>query len=101
MIDALEQPGRTVDYGAMRFVDHDGQSCVRPFLNAASAGVTGHIVARVLQAPTELLWRGIPTESSASSLPMPPALRPEACLVAKQPREEVLPLSSQISNAVC
>lgn len=50
MIDALEQPGRTVDYGAMRFVDHDGQSCVRPFLNAASAGVTGHIVARVLQA---------------------------------------------------
>lgn len=50
MIDALGQPGRMVDYGAMRFVDHDGQSRVRPFLNAASAGVTGHIVARVLAA---------------------------------------------------
>lgn len=47
---ALERPGRAIDYGLMRFVDHDGHVRVRPFLNAATAGVTGHIVARVLRA---------------------------------------------------
>jgi diacylglycerol kinase (ATP) len=49
-LDALDQPGRAIDYGVMRFCDHDGHTCVRPFLNAASAGLTGHVVARVLRA---------------------------------------------------
>ncbi|MEM7154373.1 MAG: diacylglycerol kinase family protein [Myxococcota bacterium] len=47
---ALEGPGHVVDYGVMRFVDHEGAQKVRPFLNAASAGLTGHVVARVLGA---------------------------------------------------
>lgn len=49
-LEALERPGRAIDYGLVRFCDHDGQVCVRPFLNAASAGLTGHVVARVLRA---------------------------------------------------
>ena len=47
---ALEQPGSSIDYGVMRFIDHQGRRCTRPFLNAASAGLTGHVVARVLRA---------------------------------------------------
>ena len=47
---ALEHPGRAIDYGLMRFVDPQGHVRVRPFLNAATAGVTGHIVARVLRS---------------------------------------------------
>jgi diacylglycerol kinase family enzyme len=47
---ALEHPGSAIDYGVMRFCDHDGVTRVRPFLNAASAGLTGHVVARVLRA---------------------------------------------------
>lgn len=47
---ALEQPGRLVDYGALSFVDHEGHRRVRPFLNGASAGLTGDVVARVLRA---------------------------------------------------
>lgn len=49
-LDALDQPGRAIDYGVMRFRDHEGHPRVRPFLNAASAGLTGHVVARVLRA---------------------------------------------------
>jgi diacylglycerol kinase (ATP) len=49
-LEALDRPGRAIDYGLMRFVDHDGRVRVRPFLNAATAGVTGHIVARVLRS---------------------------------------------------
>ncbi|MCA9707043.1 MAG: hypothetical protein KDK70_14410 [Myxococcales bacterium] len=49
-LDALERPGSAIDYGVMRFVDHDGRLRARPFLNAASAGLTGQVVARVLRA---------------------------------------------------
>lgn len=49
-LDALEQPGRTIDYGAMRYVDHQGRTRVRPFLNAASAGLTGSVVSSVLRS---------------------------------------------------
>ena len=49
-LEALERPGRAIDYGLMRFVDHERRVRVRPFLNAASAGVPGHIVARVLRS---------------------------------------------------
>lgn len=49
-LDALDHPGRAIDYGVMRFVDHEGSVRSRPFLNAATAGLTGHVVARVLQA---------------------------------------------------
>lgn len=49
-LDALARPGRAIDYGLMRFQDHAGHVRVRPFLNAATAGVTGHVVARVLRA---------------------------------------------------
>lgn len=49
-LDALEQPGRAIDYGAMRFEDHEGRTRVRPFLNAATAGLTGNVVASVLRA---------------------------------------------------
>lgn len=49
-LEALDRPGRAIDYGLMRFVDHDGHVRVRPFLNAATAGLTGHVVARVLRA---------------------------------------------------
>jgi diacylglycerol kinase (ATP) len=49
-LDALDHPARAIDYGLMRFGGHDGATRVRPFLNAASAGLTGHVVARVLRA---------------------------------------------------
>lgn len=49
-LDALERPGATVDYGVMRFVDPEGGWRTRPFLNAASAGLTGQVVARVLRS---------------------------------------------------
>lgn len=49
-LDALDRPGRAIDYGLMQFRDHEGATRVRPFLNAASAGLTGHVVARVLRA---------------------------------------------------
>lgn len=49
-LQALDEPGHRVDYGALRFVDHDGRSRVRPFLNGASAGLTGDVVARILRA---------------------------------------------------
>jgi len=49
-LDALERPGARIDYGVMRFVDHEGRTRSRPYLNAASAGLTGNVVARVLQS---------------------------------------------------
>jgi diacylglycerol kinase (ATP) len=49
-LDALARPGRAIDYGLVRLRDPEGRTCVRPFLNAATAGVTGHVVARVLRA---------------------------------------------------
>jgi diacylglycerol kinase (ATP) len=49
-LTALDCPGRAIDYGLMRFLAHEGQVRVRPFLNAASVGLTGHVVARVLRA---------------------------------------------------
>ncbi|MCA9653233.1 MAG: hypothetical protein H6712_31635 [Myxococcales bacterium] len=49
-LEALDQPGQLVDYGALRFLDHEGAMRVRPFLNGASAGLTGDVVARVLRA---------------------------------------------------
>lgn len=49
-LDALEHPGRTIDYGLMRFRDHEGATRVRPFLNASSAGIPGQVVARVLRS---------------------------------------------------
>ncbi len=49
-LDALDRPGSRIDYGVMRFVDHEGHPRTRPFLNAASAGLTGNVVARVLRA---------------------------------------------------
>ncbi len=49
-LDALARPGRAIDYGLVCFCDHEGEVRVRPFLNAATAGLTGHVVARVLRA---------------------------------------------------
>ncbi len=49
-VEALGRPGSSIDYGVMRFIDHEGRSRTRPFLNAASAGLTGHVVARVLRS---------------------------------------------------
>ncbi len=49
-LDALEHPGRAIDYGLMRFRDHEGVTRVRPFLNASSAGIPGQVVARVLRS---------------------------------------------------
>jgi diacylglycerol kinase (ATP) len=49
-LSALDRPGRAIDYGVMRFQDHEGHVRVRPFLNAATAGLTGHVVARVLRS---------------------------------------------------
>jgi len=49
-LEALDQTAHVIDYGAMRFCDPEGVERVRPFLNAASAGLTGDVVARVLAA---------------------------------------------------
>lgn len=43
-LDVLrEAPSQPVDYGVVQFVDHQGHAAVRPFLNIASAGVSGLI----------------------------------------------------------
>lgn len=45
---------RRIDYGVARYVDLDGQTRTRPFLNVASVGVSGEVVSRVNASKTQL-----------------------------------------------
>jgi diacylglycerol kinase (ATP) len=45
---------RSIDYGVAHYVDLDGQPRTRPFLNVASVGVSGEVVARVNASKAQL-----------------------------------------------
>jgi YegS/Rv2252/BmrU family lipid kinase len=45
---------RQVDYGIARYTDHEGKQALRPFLNVASAGLSGDVANRVNQADKSL-----------------------------------------------
>lgn len=45
---------RLIDYGVARYLDHDGQPRVRPYLNVASVGVSGEVVRRVNASQAQL-----------------------------------------------
>lgn len=45
---------RAVDYGVAHFVDAEGQSRARPFLNIASIGVSGEVVRKVNESTAQL-----------------------------------------------
>ena len=46
----VESPPREVDYGIARFLDHEGNECLRPFLNVSSVGISGQVAHLVNQS---------------------------------------------------
>jgi diacylglycerol kinase (ATP) len=51
-VDAVvDARSHRVDYGVARLVSRDGQPLVRPFLNEASIGLSGHVVDYARRAP--------------------------------------------------
>ena len=63
VVQIAKAPVRQVDYGIAHYTASDGRSAVRPFLNLASAGLSGDVAARVNDAdksmgPTATYIRG-------------------------------------------
>jgi YegS/Rv2252/BmrU family lipid kinase len=57
-----------VDYGVARLVSRDGQPLLRPFLNEASVGLSGHVVDFARRTPRILGQRGTYLVSALRSL---------------------------------
>lgn len=58
-IDAVvDGRAHRVDYGVARLVANDGRPLVRPFLNEASVGLSGHVVDNVRRTPRVLGTHG-------------------------------------------
>lgn len=50
----VDGPAHAIDYGIATFVDHEGHDAIRPFLNVASAGISGLVDHHVRTATRRL-----------------------------------------------
>jgi diacylglycerol kinase family enzyme len=68
-VDAVvDARSHRVDYGVARLVSRDGQPLLRPFLNEASVGLSGHVVDIARRTPRLLGQRGTYVVSALRSL---------------------------------
>jgi diacylglycerol kinase family enzyme len=68
-VDAvIDARSHRVDYGVARIVSRDGQPLVRPFLNEASIGLSGHVVDVARRTPRIFGHRGTYLVSALRSL---------------------------------
>lgn len=86
----VEGPSTVIDYGVATFIDHNGREATRPFLNVASAGLSGLVDHHVRQSSR---WIGQTATYALGSLRALIEYRPKLVSIAIEDASPVeLPL---------